>query len=169
MQDLLEQTLEYARVAGAPFRTSSVSTSELVSRTLDVLAPRLEAAGAEVVVGDLPVVSADPLQLGRVFLNLVGNALAHARAAVAPRVIVSARPVPVGWEFAVDDNGHGIPAAHREGVFDGVRCSRGSATGGGMGLAICRHIVERHGGRIWVEDAPEGGARLVFVLPDLDA
>jgi PAS domain S-box-containing protein len=166
MQALISGLLAYSRVGtGDPIR-DDVYTGELVRDVLAGLGRSIEDAGATVEVDELPAVRADPTQLGRVFQNLISNAVKFA-ARDDPSVRVAAAPDDQGWRFSVVDNGIGIPEGDRErifGMFERLH-SRDRYAGSGLGLAICQRIVERHGGQIWVEDAPGGGSAFQFTLP----
>jgi signal transduction histidine kinase len=131
----------------------------------------LEAAiresGASVTHDALPEVVAEPTQLGQLFQNLVGNAIKY-RADAPPAVHVSADRVDDSWRFTVTDNGMGIAPDDLEHVFELFRrLDTGEEHGGtGIGLAVCKRIVERHGGRIWVDSVPGKGSNFRFTLPD---
>jgi chemotaxis family two-component system sensor kinase Cph1 len=114
----------------------------------------------------LPTVMADPVQLGQVFRNLLSNALKF-RSEQPPRIHVSARPQPGSWVFAMADNGIGISKEHLERIFViFVRLhTRQEFPGTGIGLAMCKKIIERHRGRIWVESTPQKGSVFYFSLP----
>jgi light-regulated signal transduction histidine kinase (bacteriophytochrome) len=116
--------------------------------------------------GSLPKVQADPRLLESVFQNLVGNAIKF-RGEEAPRVQVSAKRVGADWQFSVQDNGIGIDPAYFGVIFEMFeRLERKDGEEStGVGLAICTRIVERHGGRLWVESAPSAGATFHFTLP----
>ena len=107
-------------------------------------------------------------QIGRVFQNLLSNAIKAVPAGVVPRIALTAQGVDGGWDIAFSDNGVGVAAGDRERIFE--MFSSGWADprtdSSGIGLAICRSIIERHGGRIWVEPAPGGGSRFCFFLPE---
>jgi signal transduction histidine kinase len=143
---------------------------ELQELAADSFLRELIGAGAEgVEVGELAAGSlrADPDLIAQVLRNLIDNARRHAGA--AGRVAVSSAAVPGGLRVRVDDDGPGIPAAERERVFDRfhrTEAARDRASGGsGLGLGIARSILASHGGRIWIEDSPLGGARASFELP----
>jgi signal transduction histidine kinase len=167
MQRLIADLLEYSRAGRTGLVPEPVPLGAVVRETLAGLSASIEQAGAEVVVDPLPVVRADPGQLGRLLQNLLSNAIKFA-AEARPVVHVSARDTATGWEVSVTDNGVGIDPADRELIFDMFqRRSRGDAVDGtGIGLAICQRIVQRHGGRIWVEAAAGGGSAFRFTLPD---
>ena len=124
--------------------------------------------GATVEVGELPAVRGDAGQLQRVFLNLLGNAIKYTAPGVAPHVTVSGRSAGDDAEIAVADNGIGIDPAEVERAFEMFARLPGRRTqyqGTGLGLAISRRIVERHGGRLWVEPNAGGGSVFALRLP----
>jgi signal transduction histidine kinase len=139
---------------------------ELALRTaLAKLDKELRTEGAEVTSGTLPVVSGNPDRLAQVFEILLRNALRY-RTERAPRIHISAEKQDNEWLFSVRDNGPGIEADYLERVFQPFeRLHAGNTEGAGMGLTICRAIVERHGGRIRVESEPGAGSTFLFTLP----
>ena len=108
----------------------------------------------------------DAQQLGQLFQNLIGNACKFVPADRTPRVTVSAERDGAQWRFTVADNGIGLDAAHAERIFRMFQRlhSRDEYPGTGIGLAIAKKVVERHGGTIWAEPGPDGGARFCFTL-----
>ena len=129
------------------------------------LDPELRACEAEVEYGKLPAVTGNPDRLMQVFECLLRNAVDH-RGRLAPRIRVGAAPHPEGWLFTVHDNGPGIEAASLETIFLPFERAPGKKPArAGLGLAICRAIVERHGGRAWAESQPGKGAACSFTLP----
>jgi light-regulated signal transduction histidine kinase (bacteriophytochrome) len=127
-------------------------------------------AGAEVEVGELPTVVADASALGQVFQNLLSNAIKF-RADDPPRVKVSATHSDDAWTFGVADSGIGVEPDHAERIFRIFQRlhTRDEYGGTGVGLAICKRIVERQGGRIWCESQPGGGTVFRFTIPDAKA
>jgi len=168
MQRLIADLLEYSRVGRAAIAPDEVDLTALTRETLAGLRAAIEEAGAEIVIDPLPVVRADPRALGRVLQNLVSNAVKFA-GDVRPVVHVTARPLDHGWEIAVIDNGVGVDPQEREQIFKMFhRPGVGGVAGTGLGLAICERIVQRHGGRIWVDAAAGGGSAFRFTLPQAD-
>ena len=170
MKDLIDALLLYSRVGrrGKPF--VPINSTDNVQAALANLAMAVEEVGATVTFGRLPVVYADSVQLTQVFQNLIGNALKF-RGADLPRVHISARCESAGrdpsqWVFSVQDNGIGFEQEFGERVFVIFQRlhTREQYPGNGMGLAITKKIVERHGGRIWVTSAPGAGTTFFFTL-----
>lgn len=167
MHALVNDLLAYSRVTnrGAPF--GPVDTGALLGRVLQNLHDSIAAAGARVDVGALPPVQGDEMQLAQLFQNLVGNAVKFRRPGQSPHIRIAAEPVAGGVRFSVVDDGIGIEAEYREHIFTIFKRLHPGETypGTGIGLAICKRIVDRHGGRIWAEEGPEGGAAFFFTLP----
>jgi chemotaxis family two-component system sensor kinase Cph1 len=118
----------------------------------------------------LPTVSGDPERLGQVFEILIRNAVVH-RGTADPRISVGVAPHPEGWLFSVRDNGPGLEPDYLERVFRPFERFNGNGfarVGPGLGLATCRIIVERHGGRVWAESQPGSGFTVFFTLPSLE-
>jgi len=170
MQDLIDGLLTYSRVATKAEPAEPVDVADVVRQAVESLHARIEDTGAEVVVGDLPVVRADRVQLGQVFQNLLANAVKFVAPGVTPHVEVTADPLDGEWRFVVADNGIGVEPANRDRLFRMFSRlqARTAYPGSGIGLAVCRRIVERHGGRIWHEEDPGGGSRFCFTLPRED-
>lgn len=169
MHRMINDLLAYSRVdrMGAPFAT--VDSAAALQTALANLHKAVEDSAAQVRVDGppLPPVWADGGQLGRVFQNLIGNALKYRRPEVAPEITVSAAPCREGWRFTVRDNGIGIEAKDFARVFQIFQRlhPRGPADGTGIGLSICKRIIERHGGRIWLDSTPGQGSAFHFILP----
>jgi len=167
MRALISDLLSYSRSGQDALRTQRVNTDELVHEALSSLDAAVRDARAEVEVGELPVLVADRAALAQLFGNLLSNALKFTDGRRPPRVDVTARRSEDVWEFTVADNGLGIDPANAERVFGMFERLHGEDEygGTGIGLAICKRIVERHGGRIWCEPVPAGGTAFHFTLP----
>jgi len=166
MQGLLDDLLVYSRVT---FQDSNATTFVATAPVVEVLADlrlRIEEAGATVRYGELPAVHADRLQVRQLFQSLISNAIKF-RGAEAPWVEVSGRVEGEHVLFVVRDNGIGFEMRHATRIFEIFQRLHTPAQypGRGIGLAICKRIVERHGGRIWAESAPGAGAAFRFTLP----
>ncbi len=158
MQTLVNNLLEYSRAGHAAMKKETVRLDECIQFALETLEHGIGKHEAEIVVHPQPSVQGDARLLKQLFQNLISNALKYARPDVPPRIEVTAAPVDGEWIFGVKDNGIGIPLEHRERVFD-TFCrlhSRANVEGTGIGLAICRKAVERHGGRIWFNSDATG-------------
>jgi PAS domain S-box-containing protein len=166
MQQLIEDLLAFSRVGtrGAPLVPTDMQA--VFAGTLASLHAALEESNATVTADRLPMVLADASQLAQLLTNLIGNALKF-RGAEAPRAHVRVERTGRMWTVSVQDNGIGIAPEYFDRIFVIFQRlhSREEYAGTGVGLAICKKIVERHGGRIWVESAPGQGARFSFTLP----
>ncbi|MHB8765718.1 MAG: sensor histidine kinase [Deferrisomatales bacterium] len=166
MRRLIQDLLTLSRVGTRGGAFAPVGCQEVLAGALDRLAPELEETGARVGHGPLPEVLGDREQLVDLFRAVLDNALKF-RGEAPPEVHVSARREGREWVFSVADNGLGIDPAHFDRIF--VIFQRlhgpGAYPGTGLGLALAKKIVERHGGRIWVESAPGQGATFSFTLP----
>jgi light-regulated signal transduction histidine kinase (bacteriophytochrome) len=166
MQTLIKDLLAYSKVdtQDQPFRR--VDCQDVLARTLANLKITLEAQSAEITHDALPVVFADEAQMVQVFQNLIANAVTF-NTANPPRVHLSAKLSGKSWLFAVKDNGLGIAPRDARKIFKAfTRLPNGKKyQGTGMGLTICKKIVERHGGKIWVESQPGKGSIFYFSLP----
>jgi PAS domain S-box-containing protein len=170
MQRLIDDLLALARVRTEGAAFAPTNTRAIVDRCWKSLRESHVADDARLNIGMLPVISADAAQLHQLFQNLLGNAWKYRRPTVALHVGVTAkrRTEDEMWEFSVRDNGIGLDMAHGDRIFEIFqRLHREQDYDGtGIGLAICRRIVERHGGRIWVRALPGRGATFSFTLPE---
>jgi signal transduction histidine kinase len=164
---LVETLLHDARSHGRKLRRRPIDLNHLLRECLTLVAPEIRAHGTHVQVAELPVVRGEEPLIGVVFTNLLLNALKY-----GPRdrgtILVDAGREDAGWRFSVQSQGPAIPVEDRDRIFEPYRRGRGErrARGAGLGLTICRHIVERHGGQIGVTATPSGDNRVSFTLPD---
>ena len=164
---LVRDILRYSRVARGAERTEQVADAqEVFDRVVESLQGQIGETGATVIGGALPLLRVDPSQLRQLLQNLVGNALKF-RGSAPPRVEVTAERRGASWLLCVSDNGIGIPPEAAERVFEVFHRlhARERYDGTGIGLAICKKIVERAGGEIRVESEPGLGATFLFTLP----
>jgi PAS domain S-box-containing protein len=169
MARLINDLLDYSRVGtrAKPFEaTDCAAILKVVQSNLKIA---IEESGATVTHDPMPVVMADGAQLTRVFQNLISNAIKY-RGEHPPRVHVSAERKPEEWVFAVRDNGIGIDPQCFPRIFVIFQRlhARDKYEGTGIGLAVCKRIIERHGGRIWVESEPGRGSTFYFTIPAKD-
>jgi signal transduction histidine kinase len=166
MQALINDLLAYSRVGTKARPFEATDCAKVLDTALANLRIAMKNSGAEVSHGPLPVLMGDPMQLTQLFQNLVGNALKFKRDDPV-RVHVAAEPRDGGWCFSVSDNGIGIAPEYHERIFVLFQRLHGRAEypGTGMGLAICKKIVERHGGTISVQSQPGEGSTFSFTIP----
>ncbi|PYE22415.1 CHASE3 domain-containing protein [Paraburkholderia silvatlantica] len=168
---IIDALLRLARVGRVEYRRQRVSVQELVQRVVDAMHASIRARGAQVSVQTLPDVWGDPTALEQVFANLIGNALNYLDPARDGRVEIGTAHAPPGVEslqiFYVRDNGLGIPEVGLPRLFQAFQRMHGNvASGEGIGLALVRRVVERHGGRVWVESTEGEGTTFYLSLPD---
>jgi signal transduction histidine kinase len=161
-QELIDGVLTYARAG--ELQRDRVTLNRVMAEVAEDLRTRLEAAGATLEVGPLPEVDGDVRQLRRLLQNLVGNAVKF-RGEQPPRVEIFAQADSEEWVVTVRDNGVGVDPDHASRIFGMFARVNGDTEGTGIGLAVCRRVVEAHGGRIWVEPAEGGGSAFRFTLP----
>jgi len=166
MQKLVQDLLAFSRVGRQGLDLQSTDSDAVLQLALTNLQAAIQESGAVIEHIQLPVVIADSSQLAQVFQNLIGNAIKF-RGSEPLRIRVSAEAKGKEWVFSVGDNGIGIAAEHADSVFVLFRRlhTRTEYPGNGIGLSICKKIVERHGGRIWVESEPGHGSTFRFTLP----
>ena len=167
MEKLIHDLLDFSRVdaRGSDF-FGIISCDAALDDATQNIRSLIEESGATIERESLPMVQADPVQLARLFQNLLVNSIKY-RSEELPHIRITAKEAGNEWHFAVKDNGIGIEPQYAEKVFGIFRClePRDRTSGSGMGLAICRKIVTRHEGRIWVESELGKGATFLFTLP----
>jgi signal transduction histidine kinase len=170
MQRLINDLLNYSRIASAANPLEPVDLEAALDDTLKDLEIRIEDCGATVTHEPLPTVRADPVQMRQLLLNLIGNGMKFRSPERTPAVRVSAEREGRDWRFGVRDNGIGIETQYFKNLFQIFKRlhSGDEYPGTGIGLAVCKKIVERHGGRIWVESAFGQGSTFLFTLPAME-
>ena len=166
MSMLIRDVLAYSQIGRGPSLSKPTSLDEAVAWALENLSDSMAACDAVVVAGNLPVVSGDVSQLGQVFQNLIGNAIKYRSPGCPVRVNITAERDSAGdWLIRVRDNGIGIAQDQIEKVFRPFKRLHGTEIPGtGIGLALCRRIIEGHGGRIWAESSEREGTTFLFTL-----
>ena len=167
MEQLISGLLAWSQAARASDSAAEmVNIGDVLETVTRNLCTAIGDSQAEIVVSNLPSIVGDPVPLVHLFQNLVSNALKY-RGAERPRVVIEASPAHGNWLFSVADNGIGIPKQFQSQIFGIFKRLHDRTTypGTGIGLAICQKIVERYGGRIWVESEPGEGSTFFFTLP----
>ena len=165
MELLLKNLLEYSQAGSMEGPAEPVNCDAVMRKVLLNLQAAIEENGASITWNGLPTVQAHEIRLVQLLQNLVGNAIKY-RGGEPPKIHVAAECGNADWRFSVEDNGIGIKPEYAQQVFGIFKRLHGqSYPGTGIGLAICQRIVERYGGRIWVESTPGAGSRFYFTLP----
>jgi light-regulated signal transduction histidine kinase (bacteriophytochrome) len=166
MQQLIKDLLAFSRVGTKGTELLETSSEIALQQALINLRGAIEESGAQITFDPLPIVLADKMQLIQLFQNLIGNAIKYQSEGEIPRVLISARKEKKKWVFAVRDNGLGIDSQYFDRIFGMFQRlhKREEFAGTGIGLAICKKIVERHGGNISVESQPGQGSTFRFAL-----
>jgi signal transduction histidine kinase len=166
MQVLVQDLLAFSRVGGSGFTGGRVDCNAVMQEVVQTLASAIQESGPTVTYAELPTIWADRTQVGQVFQNLIGNAIKF-RGNEPPVVSVRAEKAGQNWLFSVTDNGIGIAPEYAENIFAVFQRlhARTEYPGNGIGLAICKKIVERCGGKIWMESQPGSGSTFKFTVP----
>ncbi len=166
MQELIRSLLYYSRVGRDDIPLEPTDTKEVLHAVISNLSSSIEQNLAQVNYGEMPVILADKVQLSQVFQNLIANGIKF-RTDQAPVIQVDAQRSSDGWLFSVTDNGIGIEPEYQERIFEIFHRLHGrdKYPGAGIGLAVCKKIVGRHGGKIWVESEPGKGTTFRFNIP----
>lgn len=166
MQEMIETLLQYARIDAKAKEFAAVDLSQVCNTALEMLNASIAETGARVDVEPLPVVTGDSVQLVELIQNLIANALAY-RSEAPPRIRISAVRTEKEHIISVQDNGIGIEPADHDKIFEMFKRLRAQdkIPGTGIGLATCRRVVQRHGGRIWLESEVGKGSTFRFALP----
>lgn len=173
MQTLIQDLLTFSRVATKVQPFERINLDTITREVLSDLEIKIEETGATIEINDLPTIDADPLQMRQLFQNIIGNALKFRRADTAPVIKISARQLTAGknknqfCKLFIQDNGIGFDEKYTNKIFTVFQRLHGRAEyeGSGVGLAVCRKIVERHNGTIEAKSAPGEGATFIITLP----
>lgn len=167
LRSVIHDLLDFSRAGRTELRLRPLSLKDLLARALDELQPVISASQAQIRFGELPMVQGGDTQLTQLLRNLIDNAIKYVVPGRLPEVQIDADQVGAEVIIRIRDNGIGIAVEHRERIFEIFQRLHTEAEypGTGIGLAICKKIVDRHGGRIWVELPPEGGSIFAFSLP----
>lgn len=166
MSRLITDLLDYSRLNTRGKAPGPVDLESVLARALGNLQAAIHDCDAQITHDPLPTLEADSTQLVQLFQNLLGNALKFRAAGRPVQICIGAEKKDNAWTFRVQDNGIGIEAQYADKIFLIFQRlhGRGEYPGTGIGLAICKKIVERHGGRIWVESQPGQGSTFFFTL-----
>lgn len=166
MQALIDALMDYARVDHGARKPQAVDCDDALARAIAILQETIAANQAHITYDPMPTVLGNDVEISLVFRNLISNAIKF-HGAAPPRIHIGARREGTEWRFSVRDHGIGVDLNDADRIFDiFVRAqNRRDHPGSGIGLAICRKVITRHGGRIWVENPADGGARFCFTLP----
>ena len=167
MQTLIRDLLSYSRVDARSGPFKRIPFLDIVNDALILLESSIHDSGGQIACGELPIVMGDRSQLVQLMQNLIGNGLAY-RSDQPPLIEISAKRSGKDWIFSVRDNGIGIDPKHSEQVFEIFKRlhNQRDKPGTGIGLAVCRRVVNRHGGKIWVESELGHGSTFHFTIPE---
>jgi len=168
MQALIRDLLAYAQAGSQTPVLAPTRLGDVVGQARYSLLASIRETGAEITADPLPAVDVDPLKMSLVFQNLISNAIKFRRPTENPRIHIEARKVAAEWHVSVCDQGIGFDPKYAEKIFGAFQRlhGKGEYPGTGIGLAICKRIIEGHGGRIWAEARPGSGATFHFTLPE---
>lgn len=170
MQQLVSDLLALSRVGTQGKPLEPVDSANVLKNVIRAMTPSIRESGARIEAGTLPVVVADEVQLGQLFQNLIGNAIKFRAPDRPPSIIIEAEQAGGAWVFSMQDNGIGIEGQYSERIFQMFQRLHGrdEYEGNGIGLAIAKKIVERHGGTIWLSSTVGEGTVFYFSLPVMD-
>lgn len=166
-QQLIKDLLEYSRVCNAGGQFQEISMQSVLDKALTHLKYTIEQSKAIITYDPLPTLSGDAVKLTQLFQNLLANAIKFRKENETPKIHIGVKKEDHHWAFSIQDNGIGIEPEYFERIFIIFKRlhTRETYAGTGIGLAICKRVVEQHGGKIWVESAPQHGAIFHFTLP----
>lgn len=167
MQTLINDLLNYSRVGTQNLEKKTISADDILKKALTNLQIRIEETGAIVRSTDLPSIEADEARMTQVLQNLIANAIKFRKESAVPEVTIRALHESDQWIFSVSDNGIGFEEKYTDRIFEVFQRLHGVGKyqGNGIGLAICRRIIEHHGGRLWAQSTPGAGSTFSFSVP----
>ena len=170
MELMVANLLEYGRLGQGVDRLVETDCNGALKQAIEALRESIKTSKADIEHVQLPTVMADPIHLSRLFQNLIGNALKYQRPGKPPVIRVAVEEKNGQWLFSVADNGIGIEKEYLDSIFAPFKRlhTDDQYAGTGIGLAICKRIVEEFGGSIWAESTPEHGSTFFFTLPKRD-
>jgi signal transduction histidine kinase/GAF domain-containing protein len=164
MSNLLSTLLSYAKIEKGNKRFSEIDCNNIIESVIHHLNPIIYEKGAVIKYDNLPIVTGDNIQFIQLFQNLIMNAIKYSY--TQPIIEITAKESEHFWLFSVKDNGIGIPEKYLKSIFEIFkRINSEDSNGNGLGLAICKKIVERHNGKVWVESEPNKGSTFYFTVP----
>jgi signal transduction histidine kinase len=167
MKTLIKALLAYSNIGNTGLAVTTCNCNEIVKEALGELKKDIDQSGAEVICDDLPVIQADKFRLLLLFTNIIHNAIKYAAGGRKPQIRISCENVDRSWRFSISDNGIGIEKEYFKQIFVAFKRlhTQEEYDGSGIGLAICRRIIEQHKGRIWVKSEPGKGSIFYFSIP----
>lgn len=166
MRTIILDLLEFSRVGRTEAESQVFNLKDVLDEVVILYKALINDSSAELVYGELPTISAVKVSMRQLFQNLIGNALKFRKRDIPPKIVIECEETRTHWKFKVTDNGIGIENAHLDRIFNIFQRlhTKEEYEGSGMGLAICRKIVEYHGGKIWVESEPGVGTTFYFTI-----
>lgn len=164
-QAMIQTLRRYTRLDAASLEKEPVNLDRVVDDVLASLANLIDETDTRIHRDPLPTVKADPPQTSQVFQNLITNAIKYAKPGQPPEVKIQAQPLEAAWQLSVEDNGVGMDPDRVDELFQMFQQGPKAESGEGVGLAVCKKIVERHGGRIWIQTEQAEGSTVHFTLP----
>ena len=167
MQNLVNDLLEYSRIGQEAENTKDINMNNMMGLIKDNLKDSIDSSDAKIIYDDLPTVHANPVRLMRLLQNIVGNAIKYQPNEIAPEINIGAVKGDDMWVISIRDNGIGMRPEYCEKIFEPFKRLHGKNeySGTGMGLAICRKIVEDFGGKIWAKSDLGEGSVFYFTIP----
>ncbi|MFI4911344.1 MAG: ATP-binding protein [Sedimentisphaeraceae bacterium JB056] len=168
MKTLIKALLAYSNIGNTGLEIAKCDCNQIIKEAVDELKKEIDDVEAEVICDNLPVIQADKFRLLLMFTNIIDNALKYSVPGRKPLIRVNCEKVDNSWRFSISDNGIGIDKDYYQQIFVAFKRlhTQEEHEGSGIGLAICRRIVEQHGGRIWVKSEPGKGSTFYFSIPE---